>query len=100
MKSFTKYLIPSLITSLLSSAFVLVDGMFIGQAIGDVGLAANNVAWPITALLQSIALAIGLSSGIYISTLIRQNEENKAQSVKLTTIIILLMFSAPTEFMV
>lgn len=93
MKSFSKYLIPSLITSLLASAFVLVDGMFIGQAIGDVGLSAINVAWPITAFIQSIALAIGLSSGIYISTLNGRGEEDKAKKVKLTTVIIVIASS-------
>lgn len=65
-KSFIRYLIPSVIASLFLSTYCLIDGIFIGQKIGDLGLSAINIAWPITSFLQSIGIGLGLSAGIYI----------------------------------
>ncbi|MBQ9124953.1 MAG: MATE family efflux transporter [Acholeplasmatales bacterium] len=88
-KSFIRYLIPSVIASLFLSTYCLIDGIFIGQKIGDLGLSAINLAWPITSFLQSIGIGLGLSAGIYISRLYGKKEEEKANKVKLTAIIII-----------
>ena len=93
MKSFKQYLIPSVISSIFISAFVLIDGIFIGTKLGDVGLAAINFAWPITAFIQALGIAIGMSGGILISRLNAQNEEDKANSIKSLTLIILCITS-------
>ena len=47
-KQFLKYVVPSMFTMLLTGFYTIVDGFFIGRAIGDAGLAAINIAWPIT----------------------------------------------------
>ena len=90
-KKFIKYLIPSIIASLFLSTYCLIDGIFIGQKIGDLGLSAINLAWPITSFLQSIGIGIGLSSGIYISRLNGRGEIEKANKIKLTSIIIIIL---------
>lgn len=90
MKKFSSYLIPSVIASVLISMYAIIDGIFIGQAVGDVGLAAINIAWPITAILQSIGQALGLAGGICIQTHLGKGEFEKAQKLKLTTILIVI----------
>lgn len=49
-KQFWKYVLPSMLTMLLGGFYGIVDGFFIGNAVGDDGLAAINLAWPLTAL--------------------------------------------------
>ena len=93
MKKFSNYLIPSVVASVLISMYAILDGIFIGQAVGDVGLAAINVAWPITAVLQSIGQALGLAGGICIQTHLGKGEIEKAEKLKLTTVIIVLIVS-------
>lgn len=106
MKEFKKYLVPSLIASVLMSMYVIVDGIFVGQKIGDLGLAAINISWPITAFLQAVGTALGLSGGIYISTLKGKNDSLAANKIKLTVLlwivvlavflgIIVYIFNAP-----
>lgn len=90
MKKFSSYLIPSVIASVLISMYAIIDGIFIGQAVGDVGLAAINVAWPITAILQSIGQALGLAGGICIQTHLGKGEKEKAEKLKLTTILMVI----------
>ena len=91
MKKFSNYLIPSVIASVLISMYAIIDGIFIGQAVGDVGLAAINVAWPITAVLQSIGQALGLAGGICIQTHLGKGEKEKAEKLKLTTVLIVIL---------
>lgn len=93
MKSFYRYLIPSVIASVFMSTYAIIDGMFIGQKIGDIGLSAINIAWPITSFLQCLGAAIGLSGGIYISRLIALNKHKDASKLKLTTILIIFTLS-------
>ena len=90
MKKFSSYLIPSVIASVLMSMYAIIDGIFIGQAVGDIGLAAINVAWPITAFLQSVGTALGLAGGICIQTHLGKNEIEEAKKLKLTTLIIVI----------
>ena len=69
MKTYREYLLPSLIASIFMSTYVIIDGIIIGYNLNDIGLAAINIAWPINALLQSLGLALGISSGIYLTRL-------------------------------
>ncbi|MDE6660477.1 MAG: polysaccharide biosynthesis C-terminal domain-containing protein [Anaeroplasmataceae bacterium] len=88
MKKFASYLIPSLIATVLMSMYAMIDGIFIGQKIGDAGLAAINIVWPITALLQSIGSALGLAGGVIIQKKLAQEEVRQASQIKLTVVII------------
>ncbi|MDE6241438.1 MAG: polysaccharide biosynthesis C-terminal domain-containing protein [Anaeroplasmataceae bacterium] len=88
MKKFASYLIPSLVATVLMSMYAMIDGIFIGQKIGDAGLAAINIVWPITAFLQSIGSALGLSAGILIQKKLAIEEYRKASQIKLTVILL------------
>ena len=46
---FFKYVIPSIIAFALSGIYAIVDGYFVGNTIGDAGLSASNIAYPIEA---------------------------------------------------
>ena len=87
MKSFKQYLIPSLIASLFMSTYAIIDGIFIGYNLNDIGLAAINIAWPITAILQSIGFAMGISAGIYLSRLDAQGKIDIKNKMRLTILI-------------
>lgn len=90
MKKFASYLIPSLLASVLMSMYAIVDGIFIGQKIGDSGLAAINITWPITSFLQSIGTAMGLAGGIVIQNLLGKKEGEHASHLKSTILILVI----------
>ena len=58
-KTFYKFVIPSMIAFALSGVYAIVDGYFVGNAIGDAGLSAINIAYPIVAVQQAIGTGIG-----------------------------------------
>ena len=47
--------------------YAIVDGFFIGNCIGDTGLAAINLAYPITAFLQALGTGIGTGGSVRFS---------------------------------
>ena len=51
-KEFFKYVIPTIISFTLTGIYSIVDGFFVGNSIGDVGLSSINIAYPISALIQ------------------------------------------------
>ena len=48
-KKFFSYVIPSILAFALSGVYTIVDGVFIGQSLGDTGLTAITLGYPISA---------------------------------------------------
>lgn len=55
-----KFAIPSIIAMVISSIYNIVDQLFIGQAVGTLGNAATNVAFPLTTSCVALALLFGI----------------------------------------
>ncbi len=55
-----KYAIPSIVAMLVVSMYNIVDQVFIGNVIGELGNAATNIAFPLT----NVCIALGLMFGI------------------------------------
>lgn len=53
-----KYSVPTALTLMVNYLYNIVDQMFVGQGVGITGMAATNVAFPLTI----IATALGLLS--------------------------------------
>lgn len=51
-----------------NSAYFIVDGIFIGQRLGDQSLAAAGVAVPVVEIMIAIAMMISVGAGIMVST--------------------------------
>lgn len=66
-KEFFKYVIPTIISFTLTGIYSIVDGFFVGNSIGDVGLSSINIAYPISALIQSFGIGIGMGGSVRYS---------------------------------
>lgn len=55
-----KFSIPAIISGLISALYNIVDQIFIGQGIGDLGMAATNVAFPLVTISTALALLFGV----------------------------------------
>ncbi len=77
--TFLKYVIPSIIAFALSGVYSIVDGYFVGNTIGDAGLSAINIAYPIVALLQSIGTGIGMGGAVHYSISTAEGKHQRAK---------------------
>lgn len=71
-----KFSIPAIISMLVSALYNIVDQIFIGRGIGLDGMAATNVAFPLTTICTSVALLLGIGGASNFSlNLGRKNPE-------------------------
>nr|WP_315020235.1 MATE family efflux transporter [uncultured Aminipila sp.] len=90
---FSKYVIPSMLTMILTGFYGIVDGFFIGQVMGDEGLAAINLAWPLLSLISSVGIGIGTGGAIIMSIKKGSGNLKEAKRVEGTAIVILCLVS-------
>ncbi|WP_268848322.1 MATE family efflux transporter [Flavobacterium aestivum] len=80
-KLLIKQAIPSSIGILFMSINILVDTIFVGQWIGSLAIAALTVVLPITFLISSLGMAIGVGGGSVLSRALGANDKEKAKQV-------------------
>lgn len=67
VKEFIKYAVPSALAMFISSLYTVVDGIFVGQGVGDMALAAVNIVLPFTVLLFGLASMFAIGGGSLVS---------------------------------
>ena len=90
-KKFFSYVIPSILAFALSGVYTIVDGFFIGQSLGDTGLTAITLGYPISALIGAIGTGLGLSGAIRFTILSAQGEGKKRQECFGGTTLLMLV---------
>lgn len=79
---FWRYVLPSMASQMLTGFFIIVDGFFIGQRMGDVGLAAVNILWPIAAVIQATGLGLGSGGSVLLASALGAQDEAKAMRAR------------------
>lgn len=79
-KEFFKYVIPTIISFTLTGIYSIVDGFFVGNSIGDIGLSSINIAYPISALIQALGIGIGMGGSVRYSIEKAENNNEKAKA--------------------
>ena len=77
-KLLIKQAVPSSIGILFMSLNVVVDTIFVGQWIGSLAIAAVTVVLPITFLISSLGMAIGVGGGSVFSRALGAKNREKA----------------------
>ncbi len=67
IKQFLKYAVPSALAMFISSLYTVVDGIFVGQGVGDSALAAVNIVLPFTVILFGLASMFAIGGGALVS---------------------------------
>lgn len=73
-----KQAVPASIGILFMSINILVDTIFVGQWIGSLAIAAVTVVMPITFLISSLGMAIGIGGSSIISRALGARDKEKA----------------------
>lgn len=73
--------IPGGISMLASSVYGLLDGIFVGQILGEVAFAALNLAFPFVVINFSLADLIGGGSSVPIAIHLGQREAREANNI-------------------
>lgn len=93
IKTFFQYVIPSVLSFALSGVYTIVDGFFVGNSIGDLGLSAVNIAYPIVAVIQALGTGIGMGGAIYYSINKAEKKEKEAREYTAGALWVLIVSS-------
>lgn len=80
-KLILKYSLPAIASSLVSSLYNIVDQIFVGNKIGELGNAATNVAFPLVMIVTTLAMTFGAGSAASFSLYLGKKEEERAKSI-------------------
>ena len=85
-----RYSIPAIISSLVGSLYNIVDQIFIGNKIGELGNAATNVAFPLVMIITTLAMTFGVGGASSFSLYLGSGEKKKARLVVGTAMFMLI----------
>lgn len=91
IKNIIKNCIPTVFSLMMTGLYSVIDGLFIGRATGDVGLAAINIAWPITAIITAIGIGIGSGGSVIFSNYLGKDDKEESDNVYHNTVILMLI---------
>lgn len=77
-KLMAKFAIPSIVAMLVSALYNIVDQLFIGQAVGALGNAATNIAFPLSTSCIAFALLFGIGGASCFNLSMGRGEKDKA----------------------
>lgn len=98
LKVFFQYVIPSVLSFALSGVYAIVDGFFVGNSIGDIGLSAVNISYPIVAVIQALGTGIGMGGAVYYSIHQAKKQEKQAREFTAGTLWLLILSSILLTF--
>lgn len=90
---FFKYVIPSILGLLAISSASIIDGYFVGNYVGAIGLASINISYPITTVLFGLALMFAVGSSVMVGKLMGENNTEDASNVFTKSIISVSLIS-------
>ncbi|MEG2354016.1 MAG: MATE family efflux transporter [Clostridium sp.] len=86
---FIKFVIPGIVGMLVNAMYAIVDGIFIGNNVGELGLAAVNIQFPIFCINGAIAALFGVGASIWISIKRGQGKDVEAEKILGTAVFML-----------
>lgn len=93
IRMFLQYVVPSVLSFALSGVYAIVDGFFVGNSMGDMGLSAVNIAYPIVAVIQALGTGIGMGGAIYYSINKAEKKEERAREFTAGALWVLIISS-------
>ncbi len=88
---FLKFVIPAIIGVLVNSLYIIIDGIFIGRGVGETGLAAINILWPVMCSNMAIGMLLGVGGSALIAIRLGQNEKEEARQILGTSIFSMIL---------
>ena len=75
-----KFAVPSIIAMLVGALYNIVDQLFIGQAVGTLGNAATNIAFPLSTSCIALALLFGIGGASNFNLAMGEGRKEDAAS--------------------
>lgn len=78
-KRLFRFTLPSIIMMIFTSVYSVVDGLFVSNFVGDLALAAINIAWPLTMIVGGFGFMLGTGGSAEVARAMGEGEGEKAK---------------------
>lgn len=99
-----RYSVPAIIGMVVNALYNVVDSIFVGQGVGEIGLVAVTLAFPLMVVLLAVGMFVGLGAGALVSIRLGQQDKEGAElilgnAVTLMIVLVLLTTAASLVFL-
>ena len=88
-KLMLKFAIPTIVSNLINALYNLVDQVLIGNVVGMLGIAATNVAFPLTTISAATAYLLGTGGASNFSLMLGEGDKEAANGYACNTLSLL-----------
>lgn len=92
-KLITEFAIPAILGMLVNGAYNVIDSIFLGQAMGEIGLSAATVANPIMTVFLAIAMLVGNGGNALAALRLGEGRRNDAERSLGNTVSLSIFFA-------
>ena len=93
-----EFCIPAVMANVLTALYNVIDSVFLGNAMGEVGLAATTVATPVMTIMMAIAVLAGAGGNALAAILLGREEHARAEQCLGNTMFLMILFAIPVAF--
>ena len=86
-----RFAIPSIIATLVSALYNIVDQIFIGHSVGVLGNAATNVAFPLSTVCVALCLLFGVGGAANFNLCMGAGDKERARHFVGNAVALLLL---------
>lgn len=80
-KLLIRYTIPAMTGTVITSLYNIVDRIFLGRYVGDLGIAATTVSMPLMMIIMAIGMLIGFGTNSQISIKLGEKKHEDAEQL-------------------
>lgn len=84
-----RFAIPAIVSNLVNAAYNLIDQVLIGNAVGMIGIAATNIAFPLTTISGATAYLLGTGGASNFNLLLGEGKKEAANKYAVNTLSLL-----------
>lgn len=88
-----KFSIPAIVGMLVNALYNVVDRVFVGRAVGDLGIAAITIGFPIMLIMMAFSMMIGIGATSLVSIKLGEQKKDDAQLVIGNAVVLLFIVS-------
>ncbi len=88
---FLRMAVPSLMSMLFSSLYIMADGMFVGRYVGSQALAAVNLVMPIVMICFALSDMVASGSSVRVSIALGQKDYQKASRLFSSCMVVIFI---------
>ncbi|WP_435308476.1 MATE family efflux transporter [Sebaldella termitidis] len=93
-REFIKFVIPAIISMVVTSMYSIIDGIFVGRGVGENALAAVNIAYPLIMLHIALAMLVAIGGANAFSINKGRGDIKNANRIFLQSMILIVGISA------